>query len=99
MEVLYTARSVREYEQVALELDCLRQLPCGEQQFRRAQEVQLALARLGGLHHRSVKIPDLLIAACAEAAGAIIWHYDEDYERVARITGQPVEWIAPRGSL
>ena len=46
-----------------------------------------------------MKIPDLLIAAIAEAAGAIVWHYDEDYERIAEITGQAVEWVAPRGSL
>jgi hypothetical protein len=53
----------------------------------------------GGLHHRSVKIPDLLIAAAAEAAQATVLHYDEDYDRIAAITGQPVQWIAPRGSL
>jgi hypothetical protein len=23
----------------------------------------------------------------------------EDHDRIAQITGQPVEWIAPRGSL
>lgn len=60
---------------------------------------QRALARRGGLHHRSVKIPDLIVAATAEAAGATAWHYDEDYERIAAITDQPVAWIAPRGSL
>jgi serine/threonine protein kinase len=57
------------------------------------------LARRGGLHHRSVKIPDLFIAACAEAAPAVVWHYDEDYDRIAKITGQAMEWIAPRGTL
>ena len=29
----------------------------------------------------------------------MLWHYDEDYDRIAEITGQRVEWIAPRGSL
>jgi len=67
--------------------------------FRRALEVQRRLAHSGGLHHRSVKIPDLLIAAAAEAAQATVLHYDEDYDRIAAITGQPVQWIAPRGSL
>ncbi len=51
------------------------------------------------MHHRSVKMPDLIIAACAEAAGAVVWHYDEDFDRIAEITGQPVEWIAPLGTL
>ena len=62
-------------------------------------EIQHQLAWRGGLHHRSVKIPDLLIAASAEAGGAILWHYDADFDRIAEITGQPAEWIAPRGSL
>lgn len=46
-----------------------------------------------------MKIADLIIAAAAEAAGATVWHYDADYERIAAVTGQPTEWIAPRGSL
>jgi len=24
-------------------------------------------------------------------------HYDSDFERIAEITGQPHEWIVPRG--
>ena len=26
-------------------------------------------------------------------------HYDEDYDRIAEITGQPTRWLAPKGSL
>jgi predicted nucleic acid-binding protein len=99
LEILYSARSAADYGQLSAELLALHQLPCGADQFERALEVQHKLARRGGLHHRSVKIPDLIIAATAEAAGAILWHYDQDYDRITEITGQPVEWIAPRGSL
>jgi len=99
LEILYSARSSHDYEQLAEELLALHQLPCGSEQFERALQVQRELARQGGLHHRSVKIPDLVIAASAEHAGAILWHYDEDYDRVSAITGQPTEWVAPRGSL
>lgn len=99
LEILYSARSLDHYGKLSAELLALHQLPCGAEQFERALEVQQRLARKGGLHHRSVKIPDLIIAACAEAARAILWHYDEDYDRIAEITGQPSEWIAPRGSL
>jgi hypothetical protein len=99
LEILYSARSAGDYDRLAAELLALRQLPCGEAQWDRALEVQRKLAHAGGLHHRSVKIPDLLVAASAEAAGAVLWHFDEDYDRVAEITGQPTEWIAPRGSL
>jgi predicted nucleic acid-binding protein len=43
--------------------------------------------------------PDLIIAAVAERHGMGIVHYDEDYDRIAAITGQPTRWIAPRGSV
>ena len=99
LEILYSARSAKDYEQLAVELTALHQLPCGHEELERALEVQAALARKAALHHRSVKIPDLVIAASAERAGAILWHYDEDYDRVAEITGQATEWIALRGSL
>jgi predicted nucleic acid-binding protein len=99
LEILYSARSAADYDRLSAEILALHQLPCGAGQFARALEVQHSLAGRGGLHHRSVKIPDLIIAATAEAAAAILWHYDEDYDRIAEITGQPVEWIAPRGSL
>lgn len=46
-----------------------------------------------------MKIPDLLIAAVAELADATVWHYDEDYDSIAAVTGQATEWIAPRGTL
>lgn len=67
--------------------------------FTRACQVQRELAHVAGLHHRSVKIADLVIAAAAELSGTIVWHYDENYDRVAAITGQPTEWIVPRGTL
>lgn len=99
MEVLFSARSPTDYADLALELLGRRQLPGGAEQYERALEVQAGLARSGAMHHRSVKMPDLIIAACAEAAGAVVWHYDEDFDRIAEITGQPVEWIAPLGTL
>jgi hypothetical protein len=99
LEILYSTRSADDYDRVAAELTALHQLPCRDAELERALESQRALARRGALHHRSVKIPDLIIAATAEAAGAVLWHYDEDYDRIAEITGQSTEWIAPRGSL
>ena len=99
LEILYSARNLKAYEELAAELEALHRLPCGHDQFERALRTQHELARRGGLHHRSVKMADLIIAASAEAAGAVLWHYDEDYDRVSRITGQPTEWIARRGSL
>lgn len=99
LEVLYSARSAADYDDIAAELDGLRQIPTGDAAFERALDVQRALAHVAGLHHRSVKIADLLIAASAELAGAIVWHYDEDFDRIAAVTDQTCQWIAPRGSL
>jgi predicted nucleic acid-binding protein len=63
----------------------------------RAMEVLLQLATKS--QHRNFSWPDLIIAATAEQNGATVLHYDSDYDRIAAITGQPVEWVAPRGSL
>ena len=41
------------------------------------------------MHHRQVKIPDLLIAAVAARNGLTVIHYDSDYEIIASVTGQP----------
>jgi hypothetical protein len=40
-----------------------------------------------------------VIAATAELNGATVLHYDADYDLIAEITGQPVEWVAEKGSL
>jgi predicted nucleic acid-binding protein len=99
LEVLFSARSAHEYDAMNRELDGLQSAPSGNAELRRALEVQSLLAHKGGLHHRSVKIPDLLVAATAELAGLTVLHYDEDYERVGALTGQSTEWIAARGSI
>jgi predicted nucleic acid-binding protein len=98
LEVLFSAQSARDYDAVSLELDALHQLPCDAPALQRALEVQRLLAHSRPLHHR-VAIPDLVIAAVAELAGAVIWHYDRDFERIAAITGQDVAWVAEPGSL
>ncbi|MDA3638101.1 PIN domain nuclease [Mycobacterium xenopi] len=99
LEILDSARSATDYDALAEELDGLTPIPVDNETYTRAYQVQRELAHAGGLHHRSVKIADLIIASAAELSGTIVWHYDEDYDRVAEITGQRMEWIAPRGSL
>ena len=99
LEILWSARSAKDYDLLAEELTALRNIAIDASSFERALTVQRRLARVGGLHHRSVKIADLIIAAAAEAAGATVLHYDADFERISKVTGQPMRWIAPRGSL
>ncbi len=42
---------------------------------------------------------DLLIAAIAQVNDATLLPYDRHFDTIARVTGQPMEWLARRGSL
>ena len=64
--------------------------------FNRAIDVQGGLASRG--QHR-LPMPDLIIAAAAETARMTVLHYDADFDTIAAMTGQEVEWVAPKGSL
>ena len=57
------------------------------------------LAEQGPLHHRRVRLADLLIAAAAERAELPVLHYDRHFELIASVTGQEVRPLAPLGSL
>jgi hypothetical protein len=72
-------------------------LPIIEAIADRARDVQLRMATRG--HHRAAGVIDLLTAAIAEHHGAVVLHYDADFEHIAATTGQPHSWIAPRGTI
>ncbi|MGH3418304.1 MAG: PIN domain nuclease [Streptosporangiaceae bacterium] len=97
LELLFSARSTKDYLAILADRRSLPRAEIGEEGIERAIEVQSALARKG--QHRGVSIPDLLIAAAAEAAGMCVLHYDADYDRIAEVTGQDVEWVVPVGSV
>ena len=97
LEVLYSARSGEDYDQIRQRRSlAYHSVPIAETTLHRALGIQAELARIG--HHR-VAIPDLIIAAAAEAAGLTVVHYDRDYDVIARVTGQAVEWVVERGSV
>ncbi len=96
LEMLYSARSRSDYEEILIERGSLPSLPIDEAVTDRAVAVQRLLAQRG--QHR-LPLPDLLIAAVAEVNDLAVMHYDADYERIASITGQAVEWVVPRGSV
>lgn len=96
LEIGYSARSAREWDDLSQALDVLALVETGAEHVRRARQVQRLLAEK---HQRGRKIPDLLIAAAAEEMGLIVLHYDADFDRISRVTGQPTEWIVPRGSI
>ncbi len=96
LELLYSARSHTDYEAILTEREAMPSFPLNEEVTQRAIDIQHQLARLG--HHR-LAILDLLIAATAEVNDLAVVHYDADFDRIASVTGQPAEWVAPRGSL
>lgn len=99
LELLWSARDAAHLTRVRLLLGALRDVPMGERVWRRATDVMELLAEQGPLHHRQVGLPDLLIAAAAELAELPLLHYDRDFEVIADVTGQPVQALAPLGTL
>ena len=97
LEMLYSARNGEDYRVLRETLDGLEQLRVDEGTFARAVEVQAVLAERGRL--REVGVADLLIAAAAELSRVTLLHYDADFETVAEITEQRVEWVVRRGSV
>lgn len=97
LELLYSARDRTTYRATAEALRGMPRVAVGDACVERALEVQGMLAERS--QHRAVPLPDLLVAACAEDAGLAVLHYDADFERIAKLTGQPVQWIVPRDSV
>jgi len=96
LEVLFSSRSLKDYEGVLEERHQLQDVPIVPEIMSRAIDAQHELARTG--HHR-VSIPDLIIAATAEAAGLTVLHYDSDFDSIASVTGNQTEWVVPQGSI
>jgi predicted nucleic acid-binding protein len=99
LELLWESRDARGFAERRARLEALDELPIEEPAWRRALDVFEQLANHGPLHHRQVKLPDLLVAAAAEVGGVAVCHYDRDFDVIAEVTGQPVRAIAPLGSL
>lgn len=92
----WATRSSTEFEQVRTDRDAgYEWLATHDEDWRRALEVQASLWRTG--HMRAVGLPDLLVAAVAERERVTILHYDGDYDLIAQVTGQPMQWVVPRG--
>ena len=97
LEFLNSAPSPNGYEVIWSALQVHRWLDVTADAMDRALDTHRRLAAKS--QHRNFTLPDLLIAATAEQHGATVLHYDDDFDRIAAVTGQPVEWVAPRGSL
>ena len=96
LEVGYSARNAAEWERLLGALDVFALVEVEARHFDRARQVQRLLAEAG---LRGRKVPDLLIAAVAEAESLSVLHYDADFDHIASVTGQPAEWVVARGTI
>ncbi|HUP68542.1 MAG TPA: PIN domain nuclease [Acidimicrobiales bacterium] len=96
LEVGFSARNGDEWDGLMSALEAFELMDVDARHFVRARQVQRLLA-VQGLKGR--KVPDLLIAAVAEATDRTVLHYDADFDHIASVTGQTTEWIVPPGTI
>ncbi|HZO68935.1 MAG TPA: PIN domain nuclease [Kribbellaceae bacterium] len=97
LESLFSSRDRADFERVCADMRAHEWLHSEDDDYMRVVDVQAALATKGCL--RGVSLPDLLIAAVAERHRVTVMHYDSDFELIAEVTGQPTQWVVPRGSV
>ena len=98
IEALYSAKDPGDYEKLrTLRAGIFTYVETEDRDWQRALEVQRELARQS--QHRGPKIPDLIIAAVAENNDLTLLHFDSDFDRIVKLTGQKAEWVVPRGAV
>ncbi|MBM0256225.1 PIN domain nuclease [Micromonospora sp. 4G55] len=98
LEFLYTARSAADRARLQQLLrTAFSWVTMPDRSYERAAEIQEELTARGT--HRSAGAVDLLLAATAEYQGLSLLHYDRDFDQVAAVTGQPMRWVAPPGTI
>lgn len=96
LEIGFSARNAEEWDRLADAVEAFELVETTAEHVRRARQTQRLLA---SRHQRGRKLPDLLVAAAAEACGLVVLHYDADFDLIAAVTGQPCEWVVPAGSV
>jgi len=97
-ELGWATRSSVEFDRVRADRDAgYEWLATHDEDWHRALDLQATLWRSGRV--RAVGFPDLLIAAVAERERVTLVHYDSDYDLIAEVTGQPMQWVVPPGTV
>jgi hypothetical protein len=96
LEIGFSGRNASEWDRLIEALEIFELIDTTAEDVRRAKQVQRLLA---AKHQRGRKLPDLLVAAAAEASRLTVLHYDADFDLIAAATGQSCEWIVPAGSV
>jgi len=97
LEALFSARNVVDFAEIRQEIAAYPHVRLMQADVDRAIDVLDMLARRG--QHRATGLADLIQAAQAERDDLVVLHYDAGYELIGEVTGQPTEWIVPRGSV
>lgn len=96
-EALYSARNPADYEQLWSDRRLAYEyLPTNDEHWQTALGAQRQLASTG--RHRAVGMPDLLIAALADAHDVTLIHYDADFEIAAEVLPFRHQWALERGT-
>jgi len=96
LEIGFSGRSADEWDDLQGALGAFTLVETSAKHMARARQVQRLLA---ARHQRGHKVPDLLIAAAAEAEALTVLHYDRYFDLIAEATGQRCEWVVPAGSI
>ena len=96
LEVGYSPRTAEEWDALTAALDAFEAVDTTASHVRRATQVQRLLAERS---QRGRKIPDLLVAAAAEALDLTVLHYDTDFDLIASVTGQRCAWVVRAGAV
>jgi predicted nucleic acid-binding protein len=96
LEVLFSSKSMTDYDQILLERRSIHDVPITSEVWELVFTLQRELASRG--QHR-LPIPDIIISAAAKSAGLIVLHFDSDFERICSVGGADQEWVVSPGSI
>ena len=96
LEIGYSARNGDEWGRLTEALSVFALVETEARHVERARQVQHLLAARS---QRGRRVPDLFVAAAAEAEGLVVLHYGADFERICGVTSQPHQWVVPSGSI
>jgi len=96
LEIGYSARDEQEWQTLMAAIAAFQTVETDASHIARARQVQRLLA---SRRQRGRKVPDLVVAAVAEASDLVLFHYDHDFDLIAVVTGQRCDWVVPAGSV
>lgn len=96
LEAGHSATNGEQHARVLELISARRQLPITAAVERLAIKLQSVL--WNGSLVRAAGTNDLVIAATGIVHGAVVLHYDTDYEHIAKVSELNQIWVVPRGS-